>query len=628
MDFFEAQELARKRTKWLVVWFLLAMLGVVAAVDLLVVLLFGQELSVELLSLTSIGTAGVILAASGFKSLQLNGGGAVVARDLGARQIMPGTTDFEEKRLLNVVEEMAIASGMPVPQVFLMDQEEGINAFAAGTEPSNAVIGVTRGCLQTLSRDELAGVVAHEFSHILNGDMRLNMRLMGLVFGLLVLSIIGQVLVDLLRFQSLSSRRNDREGGNAVLALFLLGVGLMVIGAIGSFFGRLIQAAVSRQREFLADASAVQFTRNPDGITGALKKIGGLQAGSRLQNSRAAEASHMFFSGGGMFSFGLATHPPLEVRIKAVEKGWNGEFKAPEPMRERPRREGGSTSARAGQDAVPAMAMMGAVAGLGGEDRRDYSRGEAIYEGIPEAWRAAVHDRQEAQALIYAFLLADEAELRDRELAHLAETVGQDASEAARRWQEEAQGLHSGRKIALIEIALPTLRGLSPSEYERFAAAIDWLIESDGEVDLFEFMLERVIARHLGHHFGQEGFAKIRYRTFDKLLPEANLLVSAIAGIGAEEAAEADAAHAAATEVWPGQFNREDEVTLSDLDPILDKFDQATPLVKRQLLIACGKAVARDGKVTSEEVELLRTIADAIGCPIPPFVEELPEGEI
>lgn len=234
MDFFEAQDQARKRTKWLFFWFFLGIVGVVVLVNLLAYFVFGGRFGAEDIPLVSIVTAGAILAGSGFKSMQLNGGGAVVANDLGGRLVLPGSTDFHEKRLLNVVEEMAIASGMPVPQVYVMDAEEGINAFAAGTEPSNAVIGVTRGCLLRLSRDELAGVVAHEFSHILNGDMRLNMRLIGLVFGLLIISIVGRTILESLRFQSYS-RRSSKEGGGVILALVVLGFGLLVIGGIGTF---------------------------------------------------------------------------------------------------------------------------------------------------------------------------------------------------------------------------------------------------------------------------------------------------------------------------------------------------------------------------------------------------------
>ena len=628
MDFFEAQDQARKRTKWLFFWFLLGIAGVVALVNLLAFFVFGGRLGAEEITLVSTLTAGVILAGSGFKSMQLNGGGSVVAHDLGGRLVLPGSTDFHEKRLLNVVEEMAIASGMPVPQVFVMDSEEGINAFAAGTEPSNAVIGVTKGCLLRLSREELSGVVAHEFSHILNGDMRLNMRLIGLVFGLLVISIIGRTVLEMLRYQSFS-RRNSKEGGGAVIALLVLGVGLLVIGGIGAFFGQLIQAAVSRQREFLADASAVQFTRNPGGITGALKKIGGLSLGSKIKNAKASEASHLFFSGCGVFSFGLATHPPLDIRIRAVEQSWDGKFISPEiPQIGDQEEEWGPKKDERLDGFFTGVTMAAALEQLSAGERWEVARGGRIRDGLTEAWQEAGHDRNEAQALIFGLLLAEDDELRETEIQFLEEKVGQRGTKAALRWQNEMKDLHSARKIALIEIALPTLRGLSQGEYERFSELTKWLIASDGEVDLFEFMLERVIARHLGSHFGGKAFQKIRYRAFDQLLEEGNLLVSALAGVGTDDSGEADQAHAAATEVWPGSFSRVKVESLDLLHRVLEKFDQASPLVKRQLLVACGKAVATDGRLTSQEVELLRGIADSIGCPVPPFEEDVTEAEI
>lgn len=645
MDFFEAQEQARRRTKWLVLWFILALVGVVAAVNVLLFFLLGGGEAVGVLIPASAATAGVILTASAYKTMQLNGGGSVVANDLGGRLVMPGSTDFDEKRLLNVVEEMAIASGMPVPQVYLMDQEEGINAFAAGTEPSNAVIGVTRGCLQRLSRDELAGVVAHEFSHILNGDMRMNMRLMGMVFGLLALSIIGRGMVELMRYQSYSSRRSsDREGNGVVLALFLLGLGLVVIGSLGVFFGRMIQAAVSRQREFLADASAVQFTRNPDGIAGALKKIGGLDLGSKMVSTKASEASHMFFSSGGLFSFGMATHPPLELRISTIEKSWNGEFAESQlkPVAkgrgrgvEDEKRAGGALDVLPlpvvlGMTGMSEMSEMAEMGGIGNEKRRQIETGRQIHAGMKQEWKDACHDREEAQALIFGLLLAEDDELLAGEVAFLEKSAGEDALALALKWQREVRGLHSARKIALIDLALPTLRGLSDLEYRRFVEVSRWLIASDTRVDLFEFMIQRVIERHLGSHFERRGFQKIRDTKFSKLLAEANLLVSTIAELGAGSEAEAAAAYEAATEGWPREYGRDGRVgvsSLGDLDRVLERFDRAAPLVKRELLICCAKAAASDGELTNREAEMLRAVADAIGCPVPPFVEALEEVE-
>ena len=569
-----------------------------------------------------------MLAASGYKTTQLSAGGSVVAEDLGGRLVMPGSADFEEKRLLNIVSEMALASGMPVPQVYLLDHEEGINAFAAGTEPSNAVIGVTRGCLQRLSREELSGVIAHEFSHIINGDMRLNMRLMGLVFGLVVISIIGRGMVQLLRFQGGSSRRNNKEGGNVMLVLFLLGLGLLVIGGLGSFFGRLIQAAVSRQREFLADASSVQFTRNPDGIVGALKKIGGSEIGSKIKTPKAVEASHMFFSNGGMFNFFLMTHPPLDVRIRAVQKNWDGKFESSEIKPITANRNTKNEERDGPLDALPGAVVLGAVSGIGQGERRRISTGQQLHQGISQRWREAIHDREEAQAVIFGLLLNKDEKFLSKEVSFLEEEAGGEAKELALKWQAEARGLHSARKIALVEMALPTLRSLSPLEYERFRDITRWLIASDGQVELFEFMIQRVIERHLGSYFERKAFRNIAYHQFDRLLPEANILVSTVSEIGAGCADDAEAAYLEATSDWKDRLDRKGVSSHDELDEALDKFSQASPLVKRQILVACVTAAARDGKLSSREAELLRTIADSIGCPLPPFPGEVVEEDI
>ena len=628
MDFFEAQDEARKKTKWLVLWFVLAVIGVVVAVDLLAIALYDGPNQIYIVITASVLTGGIMLAASGYKTTQLSAGGSVVAEDLGGRLVMPGSADFEEKRLLNIVSEMALASGMPVPQVYLLDHEEGINAFAAGTEPSNAVIGVTRGCLQRLSREELSGVIAHEFSHIINGDMRLNMRLMGLVFGLVVISIIGRGMVQLLRFQGGSSRRNNKEGGNVMLVLFLLGLGLLVIGGLGSFFGRLIQAAVSRQREFLADASSVQFTRNPDGIVGALKKIGGSEIGSKIKTPKAVEASHMFFSNGGMFNFFLMTHPPLDVRIRAVQKNWDGKFESSEIKPIMADRTTKNEERNGPLDALPGAVVLGAVSGIGQGERRRISTGQQLHQGISQRWREAIHDREEAQAVIFGLLLNKDEKFLSKEVSFLEEEAGGEAKELALKWQAEARGLHSARKIALVEMALPTLRSLSPLEYERFRDIMRWLIASDGQVELFEFMIQRVIERHLGSYFERKAFRNIAYHQFDRLLPEANILVSTVSEIGAGCADDAEAAYLEATSDWKDRLDRKGVSSHDELDEALDKFSQASPLVKRQILVACVTAAARDGKLSSREAELLRTIADSIGCPLPPFPGEVVEEDI
>jgi len=339
MDFFAHQDRARRQTSLLIGYYVLAValiaLGVYAA---FAAVFLGAEAKTagafdwcqawnpRLFAAVVGGTLLVVLIGTLYKIAQLARGGEAIARMLGGRPVAPDTADAAERRLINVVEEMAIASGIPVPRVFLLDEEKGINAFAAGFEPSNAVIGVTRGCLQTLSRDELQGVIAHEFSHILNGDMRLNLRLVGILNGILVIALVGYGLMRVMSSSSRSRSRNEKGGGAAV-GIFLLGLLLMLIGYIGVFFGKLIKSAVSRQREFLADASAVQFTRNPIGIAGALATIAGYKGGTRLATSHAEETSHFFFANGlrGSFLGLLATHPPLDERIRRIDPAFTAD---------------------------------------------------------------------------------------------------------------------------------------------------------------------------------------------------------------------------------------------------------------------------------------------------------------
>ena len=347
MNFFEHQDQARRKTGMLVGLFVVAVAGLIVGTYVLIMSLYlgGLEQASQQREMLInqfgpdtfwrpdifVGVAlAVFLVVGGgslYKTAQLSGGGEPLALSLGGRRLLSDSSDPVERKVLNVVEEMALASGLPVPPVFMMDREQGINAFAAGYQPEDAVIGVTRGCVENLSRDELQGVIAHEFSHILNGDMRLNIRLIGIVHGILLVGLIGYYT---LRIAAASgSRRSSNDKGGGGLAFLGLGLGLMAIGFIGTLIGNLIKAAVSRQREFLADASAVQFTRDPNGIAGALKKIGGFNAGSKVTVAKATEASHMFFATGVAELF--ATHPPLAKRIARIDAFWQAEMAAERP---------------------------------------------------------------------------------------------------------------------------------------------------------------------------------------------------------------------------------------------------------------------------------------------------------
>ena len=315
MDFYARQDAARRTTRWLLLAVLVSVVLVVLAVDAVVFVLLGTSDSggspAGAITFTTVAVLAIICGASLFKTLSLRSGGGVVARSLGGTRVERSTRDPALRRLRNVVEEMAIASGVTMPEVYVLENEDGINAFAAGNSPADAAIAVTRGAATLLKRDELQGVVAHEFSHILNGDMRLNLRLLGWTFGLLAIAIIARIV---LQTSPRSSSRDRRDGAGA---LMLAALAVMILGYIGVFFGRLLQAAVSRHRERLADASAVQFTRDPAGLRGALLKIAGVSAGSKLVTPQAEEVAHMVFASGLTRVF--ATHPPLEERLRALD---------------------------------------------------------------------------------------------------------------------------------------------------------------------------------------------------------------------------------------------------------------------------------------------------------------------
>jgi len=357
----------------------------------------------------------LILFGSLFKTLSLSGGGTTVAEMLGGRLVPQGSTEPRERQLLNVVEEMAIAAGMPIPKVYLLN-EQSINAFAAGMSPADAVIGVTEGTLSRLTRDELQGVIAHEFSHIFNGDMRLNIRLIGILHGILLIGLIGYFILRSLRF---SGSRNSKSSGG-IAAFAALGLGMMVIGYTGTFFGQWIKATVSRQREYLADSSAVQFTRNKDSIAGALKKIGGVSYGSYLNTPAAPQYSHAYFAQGvkGFFGSVFATHPPLEDRIKRIDPHWDGEFihseavqaLPPEALRSKAPR---STAEKIAVTTAILSSAEQAISQVGTLNEENIEYVHQLIMAMPATLRTASQDAFSARALVYAILLHNQKNRQD-----------------------------------------------------------------------------------------------------------------------------------------------------------------------------------------------------------------------
>ena len=638
MDFFQNQEDARRRTRRLVVLFVLS---VVAIIILLYIAAGfatqweGGLLDWKLLGLIAAVSAGTIGLGSGYKTLQLSSGGSALARDLGGRAVDPDTTHPDERKLLNIVEEMSLASGIPVPAVWVMDDEEGINAFAAGHTTADAVVGVTRGCIRALSRDELQGVIAHEFSHILNGDMRLNLRLIGVVHGLLIMAIMGRIL---LRFAAeMRGGGGSREKGmDPRLALLLGGVVLMALGYLGVFFGNLIKSAISRQREFLADASAVQFTRNPDSIGGALLKIGGYAYGSELKTPRIEEASHLMFCNAMKSSFmnALATHPPLEQRIKAILPHWDGTWPKvtlpdieagrmrPAPVSAHP--EGALAGFSDIRQKVSAAQAMTALDRIGQPTPEEIDSAIHLRSQISPELRGLIRDPEGAQAAIFAMLLSDDLPARGREEAELAILVDARTTRTVQEIGVRIKDWPSSQLIALIDLALPSLRRLTPAEYGRFSHILTQLITADAQIDLFEFMLQKVVRRHLDLHFRRTQPPRIEVRRLQDAAPEASAIISAFAALSGEPGspghqqalAAANRALAEHAIQWTAELAT---VSLDRVDAALDRFDRAVPMVKKQLIYLCANVVFADGQVSNHEAELLRAVGDTIGCPVPPF---------
>jgi Zn-dependent protease with chaperone function len=626
--FYERQDTARRNTKWLVAMFVLAVIGIVGTTCVATALVLGAsggEIPLEAPAAAGVGALALIGGGSAFKIAQLAGGGTVVAERLGGRRIYPNTTDLVERRLLNVVEEMALASGVPVPPVFLLTEEKGLNAFAAGFSPSDAVIGVTRGCAEQLTRDQLQGVIAHEFSHILNGDMRLNLRLIGVLHGILLMGLVGR---ELLRVAGRGGGRSRNNKNNGIVYLLLLGLVFMIVGFIGLFFGNLIKAAVSRQREFLADASAVQFTRNPEGIAGALKRIGSAIFGSKLVSPRAAEASHMYFAEGLGSLF--ATHPPLEERIRRIDPAWNGAYPPalPEDAVVGIGRDAAAAFAGAAPhgkellevEDIPLQVVKHAADQVASpsEIHREYVR--ELVAAMPPVVVDDAHDPYGARALIYASLLDRNADVRMNQLRMLEQSAEPNVFELTLSLAKPVNQLDVRARLPLVDMTLPALRAMSPSQYQDFMYCFTELVRADQRMGLFEWALHHILLRHLRPQFEKVQLRPIIYYGLQRLSGPISCLLSALARASQHDDATAFEAGARQLPEVGVQLLSPDGCGLSQLNQALQELARAAPRQRGRLIDACAACICADRAVNVAEAELLRAVCDMLDCPMPPLL--------
>lgn len=643
MNFFERQNESRRLSRRLVFLFLLAVIAVVAAVDCVAVIVLssmqpdsstaGQGLTMPdgswmsahpgVLFITTLSVIGIIGLSSLYKTAVLSGGGGVVARSMGGVRVSPDTSDPLQRRLLNVVEEMSIASGVAMPEVYLLEQESGINAFAAGHNPSNAAIAVTRGTLTTLNRAELQGVIAHEFSHILNGDMRLNIRLMGLLFGLLVIALIARTV---LRFTP--SRGSDKKGGAA--AIFIAAFAVLAIGYVGLFFGRLIQAAVSRSRESLADAAAVQFTRDPSGLRNALVKIGAVDSGSKIGNAEIEEVAHMMFAPGIDRFF--ATHPPLLQRLKAIDPRFNeSEFAemrnklartvSSAEMVETPPQKSSAERLEGMLGATLPSATMASQL-VGNPQTAHIELAQTIRRSLPESLVLSARHPQNARALLLALALDKDAQVRDRQLQYLAHQLGPPVVDTIGLLLPDVDALQAQQRLPVLSSAVPALRQLTREQRTQLISTLNGMLQREGRLSLRSYTLRQLARVQLRDDL--DPAARAGRLTIDRVSADLQVLFSVLAQHGnADPTAARRAYEAGMHHVLPrerpafavaGNWSQQ-------LDVALNRLDMLVPMAKEQLVEGLLKTVTHDQQLTIDEAELLRVVCASLHCPLPPLLQ-------
>jgi Zn-dependent protease with chaperone function len=662
MNFFAQQERARTHTRRMLFLFVLAVIGIVGSIDLVLAIAFGMgrkhgmtgigghsfesASNLTLLLWPTVIVLAVIGLSSLYKISSLRGGGGVVARQLGATLVPADTTDFALRRLRNVVEEIAIASGVPVPEIYVLENEPAINAFASGYTPADAAVTVTRGCMDKLTRDELQGVIAHEFSHVLNGDMRLNIRLMGVLFGILVLGIVGR--------RVLEGTGRSRDSGGAVA----FGVAILAIGYIGVFFGRLIKAGISRQREYLADASAVQFTRQTLGISGALKKIGGLAEGSKLASSSTEEVAHMLFGDGVGYSAMFATHPPLQQRILVLDPHFKpAEFAAIAAAWSEPVQAGdgegaevsisGFAPARSAAMAMPQgtksavtadrpapmpeahaalrLATTAAAQESAAPTQTDIVNAGTISAGIPESLRAAAYMSERAPQLVFALTLDADATLRAKQLGIVEKNYDAVVRAGVEDLAGDLQQLHPLQRLPLAQLAFPVLRRRPRPQLQGFLRALNQLVQADGKVAIEEYCLAKLIGVQVVDALDPSRARPTGGMKLPAVAADIADMMAIVAEYGSESPADAQRAYLLGMhEVLPDAIPAyaPPQEWSGALDRALPKLDLLTPAGKELLVRGLTQAISADNVVTVIEAELLRTICAAVHCPLPPVLEQ------
>lgn len=656
MDFFERQDQARKTTTKLVFIYACFVVALMAVIHLVVtalatVVLLSEDTDTPLipetvfkqlvvhptLLIVSLGGVALVVAiGSLIKIAQLSQGGSKVALSLGGREILPATEDYKERRLLNIVEEMALASGVPVPRVFVLDNEPGINAFAAGFSTKDAAVAVTRGSLDLFNREELQAVIGHEFSHILNGDMRLNIRMISVLFGILCIALVGQITIRFGRIFLMTHRprhsgKNKDNTAALGFGLIIGGALLWLIGSVGVLCARIMQAMISRQREHLADASSVQFTRNPAAMANALKIIGANATGSKLSSPHASEVAHMLFASGLKMNL-FATHPRLDDRIRNIEPGFNGNYQDAQRIIERRTAAGISRTEATEEEALHESLLAGAAilrrglrdmtaegdeTPLAQKAVPDSHASPDIPPSLPADARESIRTPPGAQACICAAVLSDDPAILKRQLAIITQSANSTFTNRVTDWQRLLAPLSMASRRMACERAVNALRMLPRPELEKTLRVLDNLVAADGQIDAFEFALTRMYRCRLLPDISN--FRRAAVAPAERA-EQAAYVLNVLAHFGASD-------HAAACEAWQAGAKKltsfgtlpkrhcDETVDLTRFEKALCALVQLTPIAKRELLESCKTVAEYDGEITDIEDNFLFAISDLIEAP-------------
>jgi Zn-dependent protease with chaperone function len=659
MDFFASQELARRNTVKLVVLLVISIIAIVGAVFIVVLVgmhyalkndkfLSDPFLLLQAFFWTALAVMTVIGIGMAIKFSELSRGGEAIANMVGGRRLLPNSANLAERRLLNVVEEMALAAGMPVPPVYVLEGEQGINAFAAGQTVDDAIIGINKGTLETLNRDELQGVIGHEFSHILNGDMRMSLHLIGILHGIQAIALIGYMLIRIVGNSGGRSSSKDNKG-DPRLFLLAAGAALLAIGSVGLLCARLIKASISRQREFLADASSVQFTRNPEGIGGALKMIAVASEHSRVKAANAESISHMFFADmlGRMASGLMGTHPPLDKRILKVEPRFDGDLEGYLKSRAKATIADAHDESRTGKKTtvlsfpgmpgipgLPGVPGFPAAAGalldpllaidsIGSPTDDDVVYSQILIGQIPTAILEAARDVFSARCIVFAFLFDAANEIRSQQLTLLEKMEGTESVRQSLALLPMLNNIDVRYRMPIFEIIQGTLVGLSNNQFLHFRRTISELIAADQKINLFEFFLRHHLVIHLDRHFGHGLPHPIKHERVTEVGTEIGFLLSVLSRVGHNSEQEAAAAYSAGIETIRELHGVEFSGTsfeFSELARSITVLSHGSPSVKKQVLAAAMTTISFDHVVTVEEAELFRAMSESLDCPVPPLL--------